>query len=157
MSVINGTELTLYVPNNDASATADTWIAVALSKSSSLSISGENPDISTKSSEGWTEVIGGQKSWSIDFESMVDLSLTAEASGTAQTNTGILTLWTYFSQRAKLKVAWGQGGNFWYGFAYITSLDQSAEVEQPVSFSGNLVGSGVLALGTSNPPTFAAP
>ena len=60
MSVINGTELTLYVPNNDASASAETWIAIALSKSSSLSISGENPDISTKSSAGWSEVIGGQ-------------------------------------------------------------------------------------------------
>ena len=88
---------------------------------------------------------------------MVDLSLTSEASGVDQTNTGILTLWTYFSQRAKLKVAWGQGGNFWYGFAYISSLDQSAEVEQPVSFSGNLVGSGVLDLGTSSPPNHVTP
>jgi predicted secreted protein len=149
MAVINGTSLTLYVSNNDSSADADTWLPVALSKSASLNISADLPDASNKDSNGWSEVIGGQKSWSIDFEALVDLSLTASNSGTDQTNMNILPLWTYFEQRAKIKVAWGKQDTYWYGFAFIASLEQSAEAEQTVSFSGSLTGSGSILYGTT--------
>ena len=156
MPAINGTSLTLYIANNDASADADTWLPIALSKSASLNISADLPDASNKDSSGWSEVIGGQKSWSIDFEALVDLSLTASASGVDQTNMNLLPLWTYFEQRARIKVAWGKDTNYWYGFAFIASLEQSAEAEQTVSFSGSLTGSGSILYGTtgSGVPTY---
>lgn len=153
MAAINGTELTLYIANNDVYASATTWIAVALSKSASLSISADLPDVSNKDSSGWSEIIGGQKSWSMDFEALVDLSLAAAAAGTVQTNMNILPLWTYFSQRAKLRVAWGKEDNYWYGDAFIASLEESAEAEQPVSFSGSLTGSGALIYGNQGSST----
>ena len=158
MPAINGTELTLYIANNDASAEADTWIAVALSKSASLSISADLPDASNKDSSGWSEIIAGQKSWTMDFEALLDLTLTASAAGVDQTNMNLLPLWTYFSQRAKLKVAWGKEGNYWYGYAYIASLEESAEAEQPVSFSGSLTGTGALVygnVGATGIPTYS--
>ena len=151
MSAINGTSLTLYIPSHAADATGVniTWIPIGLSKSASLSISADTPDISTKDSSGWSEVIAGMKSWSMDFESLLDLTDDASANG-------LLPLWTYFSTRAKIKVAWGKAGVYWYGDAYLSSLDESAESEQPVSFSGSLTGSGALTLGTSGtePPTY---
>jgi TP901-1 family phage major tail protein len=145
MAAINGTDLTLFIPQ-DGSA----WIPIGLSKSCSLSISADTPDISTKDSSGWSEVIAGMKSFTMDFEALVSLTDDASANG-------LLPLWTYFSTRTKIKVAWGKEGTYWYGDAYISSLEESAEAEQPVSFSGSLTGTGALTYGNqgeSGTPTY---
>jgi predicted secreted protein len=158
MPAINGTELTLYIANNDASQTATTWIAIALSKSASLSISADLPDASNKDSSGWSEVIAGQKSWTMDFEALLDLSLASSVYPADQTNMNLLPLWTYFSQRSKIKVAWGKDDSYWYGDAFISSLEESAEAEQPVSFSGSLTGTGALVygnVGATGIPTYS--
>ena len=140
MAVINGTDLTIYIPtedvDNDSSTT--TWEPIALARSATINLSLDTPDASTKDSSGWAEVIGGQKSWTADFEGLVDFSL----QGTAQPN--VHQLWLYFTGRSKIKIAFGQDAYQWYGDAYITSLEQSAEAEQPVTFSGSLQGTSVL-------------
>lgn len=135
MAKINGTDLTLYIPDQTASPSA--WVAVACSKSASLSLSIDTPDASNKDSSGWAEVIGGQKSWSIDFEGLTDLDLDADAQNVKQ-------LWTHFAARTKIKVAFGIAGYWWGGSGFISSLEQSAEMEQTVSFSGNITGTGTL-------------
>ena len=139
MAAINGTSLTLYVPQGAAGS--ETWVAVGLSKSDSLSISADTPDISTKDSSAWTEVMAGMKSFSIDFESLLDLGDDASANG-------FVPLYTYFTTQATIRVAFGKEATYWYGNAIISSLEQSAEAEQPVSFSGSLTGTGALTYGT---------
>lgn len=140
MPVINGTDLTIYIPTEDTTtdSSTTTWTAVALAKSASLSLSLDTPDASTKDSSGWAEVIAGQKSWSMSFEGLVDYSLT-DASGA-----NVDGLYTYYVNRSKIKVAFGQDGYFWHGDGFINSLEQSAEMESPVSFSGGITGSGAL-------------
>tara|TARA_R110002020_G_scaffold195451_3_gene396453 strand:- start:1726 stop:2163 length:438 start_codon:yes stop_codon:yes gene_type:complete len=141
MAAINGTSLTLYIPQTVGGTTS--WVAVGLSKSASLSISADTPDISTKDSSAWTEVMAGMKSFSIDFEALLDLGNDASANG-------FVPLYTYFTAQATIKVAFGKDGGYWYGDAIISSLEQSAEAEQPVSFSGSLTGTGALTYNSGN-------
>jgi|TARA_R110000803_G_scaffold134379_1_gene201458 predicted secreted protein len=151
MAAINGTELTLYIPSVKVGGTTPTWIAIGLSKSASISLAAEMGDVSTKDSSGWSESLSLMKSWTVDFEALVDLDVTSADPNTA---INILPLWDYFKNGDKLKIAWGKGGSYWYGDAFITSLEESAEAEQPVSFSGSLQGTSVLALGSTTPPTY---
>jgi predicted secreted protein len=142
MAAINGTSLTLYIPQGAVGS--EVWVPIGLAKSASLSISADTPDISTKDSNAWTEVMAGIRSFSMDFEAL--LSLEADASAN-----GFVPLYTYFSARTTLKVAFGKDGGFWYGDAILSSLEQSAEAEQPVSYSGSLTGSGALVYSTLTP------
>jgi predicted secreted protein len=142
MAAINGTSLTLYIPQGAVGS--EVWIPIGLAKSASLSISSDTPDISTKDSSAWTEVMAGMKSFSMDFDAL--LSLTDDASAN-----GFVPLYSYFTDRTTVKVAFGKDGSFWYGDAIISSLEQSAEAEQPVSFSGSLTGTGALTYSTASP------
>ena len=142
MAAINGTSLTLYIPQGAVGS--EVWIPIGLAKSASLSISSDTPDISTKDSSAWTEVMAGMKSFNMDFDAL--LSLTDDASAN-----GFVPLYSYFTNRTTVKVAFGKDGSFWYGDAIISSLEQSAEAEQPVSFSGSLTGTGALTYSTASP------
>jgi len=142
MAAINGTSLTLYIPQGAVGS--EVWIPIGLAKSASLSISADTPDISTKDSSAWTEVMAGIKSFNMDFDAL--LSLTDDASAN-----GFVPLYSYFTNRTTVKVAFGKDGSFWYGDAIISSLEQSAEAEQPVSFSGSLIGTGALTYSTATP------
>ena len=141
MSVINGTDVRLYVPSagtatDDASTT---WIAVGSAKSGTLSISADTPDSSTKDSSGWLEVIAGQKSWTMDFDGLVDFTGTIAAG-----DPNITPLFTYMNDRTQIKVAFGKDGYFMYGNGFISSLEETADMEQPVSLSGSIAGTGAL-------------
>jgi len=142
MAAINGTSLTLYIPQGAVGS--EVWIPIGLAKSASLSISADTPDISTKDSSAWTEVMAGIKSFSMDFDAL--LSLTDDASAN-----GFVPLYSYFTDRTTIKVAFGKDGSFWYGDAIISSLEQSAEAEQPVSYSGSLTGTGALTYSVVTP------
>jgi predicted secreted protein len=152
MAAINGTDLTLFIPQIDASALPTAaWIPIGLAKSASLNISTDTPDISTKDSSAWTEVMAGMKSFTIDFEALVDLTTNTDASAN-----NLKPLYDYFTNGRTIKVAFGKSGTYWYGDCIIASLEASAEAEQPVSYSGSLTGTGVLTYGTdsANPPTY---
>jgi len=142
MAAINGTSLTLYIPQGAVGS--EVWIPIGLAKSASLSISADTPDISTKDSSAWTEVMAGIKSFSMSFDAL--LSLTDDASAN-----GFVPLYSYFTDRTTIKVAFGKDGSFWYGDAIISSLEQSAEAEQPVSYSGSLTGTGALTYSVVTP------
>lgn len=142
MAAINGTSLTLYIPQGAVGS--EVWIPIGLAKSASLSISADTPDISTKDSSAWTEVMAGIKSFSMSFDAL--LSLTDDASAN-----GFVPLYSYFTDRTTIKVAFGKNGSFWYGDAIIASLEQSADAEQPVSFSGSLTGTGALTYSIVTP------
>ena len=152
MSVINGTDLTVYVPTEatDADDASTVWTAVALAKTGSLSISADLPDASTKDSSGWAESIAGQRSWTMSTDGLVDFSLT-DASGA-----NIDGLWDYFTNRSKIKVALGQDNYYFYGDSFIESLELSSEMESPVTFSASFKGTGALNLDSDSIVTDAS-
>lgn len=141
MAKINGTDLTIYIPGDANDNSATVWYPIALAKSASLSISLDTPDASNKDSLGWAESIAGQKSWSMDFDGLVDFSLTDASGGNFD------GLFDFYINRTKIKCAFGKDLNYWYGDCFISGLDMSADMENPVTYSGSLTGTGALTQG----------
>ena len=125
---INGTAGVLYVQSQ----------AVAHVTETDLSISMATRDISDKSSAGYEEVAEGQLSW--------------EATGTAYLNpTSSLTgddLSDFIMARTKISISVGKtatsGDPYWNGQGYITSWDISYGLEESVSYSFTIKGTGAL-------------
>jgi Predicted secreted protein len=124
MARINGTDLVLTVATN----------AVAHTTSASLNIEMATIDVSSKDSSGNQEVIGGQKSSTIDFEGLTDF-----ASG----GYGFEDLFDLLDNRTE--VAWilgVSGGANWSGQGYITSLTLDAPMEDATTYSGSITITG---------------
>ena len=120
MARINGTDLVLSVAGN----------ALAHTTSASLSLEMATIDISSKDDSGNQNVIGGQKTSSIDFEGLTDFS----ASGY-----GIDDLFDLLDNRTE--VAWTlgvSGGANFTGQGFITSLSVDAPMEDATTYSGSI-------------------
>tara|TARA_S200002703_G_scaffold141778_1_gene133809 strand:+ start:108 stop:503 length:396 start_codon:yes stop_codon:yes gene_type:complete len=120
MARINGTDLILTVATN----------AVAHTTSASLNIEMATIDVSSKDDSGNQNVIGGQKSSTIDFEGLTDF---------ASSGYGIDDLFDLLDNRTE--VAWilgiSGGANF-SGQGFITSLTLDAPMEDASTFSGSI-------------------
>ena len=64
-----GKDFLLYI--NIGTASSPTWKAVGGQRSSNLSRSAEEIDVSNKTSGGWSAVKAGQRTWNIDLDSLV--------------------------------------------------------------------------------------
>jgi len=127
MARINGTNLILTVATN----------AIAHTTSASLSIEMATIDVSSKDSSGNQEVIGGQKSSTIDFEGLTDF---------ASNGYGIDDLFSLLDNRTEVAWVLGvdsdddatvDGANF-SGVGYITSLSVDAPMEDATTYSGTI-------------------
>lgn len=131
MAKINGTDLLVYV-----GATA-----IAHSTSATLTIDQDLPDATTKGSGGFADHINGLKSWSIDFDGLVDYSASY----------GAEELFDNLKNGNNVTVKFATltaGDSAWTGTASVSNLTMSAEMEAPVSFSGTFVGKGTLTKST---------
>jgi predicted secreted protein len=132
MPKFNGTDLLIYVglPPNNA--------LIAHSTSFVLTIDADLPDATTKDNSGWADHIAGTKNWSIDFEGLVDYSASY----------GVEELFNNLKNRDKVTImfiiptALGANFDYYYGVASCSNLTQTADMEQPVSYSGTLTGDG---------------
>lgn len=120
MARINGTDLVLKVETN----------AVAHTTSASLSIEMATIDVSSKDSSGNQEVIGGQKSSTIDFEGLTDF---------ASSGYGIDDLFDLLDNRTEIDWILGidNGANF-NGKGFITSLSLDSPMEDATTYSGTI-------------------
>lgn len=66
-----GKDFLLYISIVPSGDTAPVWQLVGGQRSSNLSRSAEEIDVSNKTSGGWNSVKAGQRSWSIDLDSLV--------------------------------------------------------------------------------------
>lgn len=138
--VINGTSLVVLIGTE----------VIAHATSCSLSVSSDLPDATTKDSGGWTDHIAGVKSWSLTTDGLA----TVEGTGTKYT---VGDLFTALSGRTTLTVKFTTvtgatpvvGDLYWSGSAFVESLDMTADMESPVTFSAAFTGLGVLTQGTS--------
>lgn len=147
MAVQNGTNLRLFV--NTGTGTAD---AIAYATSCTIDFTGEERDTLTKDSTGgWREFEIGQLSGTISVEALFAENPPSDVSATRQ---DFYNLWTIFKNKTKVFFLVSQttsasrnatedsGKTKIQGFARITALSLSGEVEQNSTFSATLAIDG---------------
>ena len=126
-SVFNGTNLLLSVEGDVLGHTT----------SCSLSLSNDLPEATTKDSNGFQEVIAGVISGELSFDDLVDYSDTANA----------IELADYLLARTQITCVFGTavtGDAIFTAEGYLSSVEQSAEMESPVSYSGSITLTGAI-------------
>lgn len=138
--VFNGTSLVVLVGTE----------VVAHATSCSLSISADLPDSTTKQSGGWADHIAGLRSWSLTTDGLA----TVEPTGT---NYVVGDLFSALNGRGTVTVKFTTvagstpvvGDLIWSGSAFVESLDITADMESPVTYSASFTGTGVLTQATN--------
>ena len=123
----NGTNLLLKVEGTTVGHTT----------SCTLSISHDLPEATTKDSAGWVEVISGARSGEISFDGLVDYSDDANA----------IELVDYVIARTMVTCVFGtvaSGDAIYTAEGYISSIEQTADMESPVSYSGSITLTGAI-------------
>ena len=138
--IFNGTQLVVLVGTE----------VIAHATSCSLSVSADLPDATTKQSGGWAAEIAGLRSWSLTTDGLA----TVEPTGTDYIVGDIFTaLNGRTSVTVKFTTANGStviaGDLVWSGSAFVESLDITADMESPVTYSASFTGTGVLTQSTN--------
>lgn len=139
--VFNGTNLVVLVGSE----------VIAHATSCSLSVSADLPDATTKQSGGWAEEIAGLRSWSLTTDGLA----TVEPTGTDYVVGDIFSaLNGRTSVTVKFTTANGStpitGDLIWSGSAFVESLDITADMESPVTYSASFTGTGQLTQATNS-------
>ena len=146
-SVFNGTSLVVLIGTE----------VIAFATSCSLSIAIDTPDASTKQSLGWADEIGGQKSWSLTTDglatvvpgSVATYISTTELSNLAIARTAVTVKFTTVNNDTVGGVTPVTGDTIYSGSAFIESVDMTADMENPVTYSVSFKGTGVLTIATN--------
>jgi len=131
-SIFNGTNLLLKI-----AADGDTPATVGHTTSCTISFSADMADVTTKDSDGYTEIIPGTRSGEISFDGLVDY--TDSMSGAS--------LGDFLLTRAKVDFSFGTvatGDKLYTGEGYLTSLEISAEAENAATYSGSVQITGAI-------------
>ena len=137
MAVFNGTNLLLKVAQDGSSP-----VTIGHTTSASMSLSLDTPEATTKDSSGYSEFIAGVRSGEISFEGLVNHGATNasdEMSDFLLNRTEID--WTFSTGTT--------GDEIYSGGGFISSLEISAEMESPVSYSGTITITGAIAQSTN--------
>jgi len=146
-SVFNGTSLVVLIGTE----------VIAFATSCSLSIAIDTPDASTKQSLGWADEIGGQKSWSLTTDGLATVVpgatatyiSTSELTALAVARTAVSVKFTTVDNSTLNGVTPVTGDSIWSGSAFIESVDITADMENPVTYSVSFKGTGALTQGTN--------
>jgi len=134
-SIMNSTDVVIQI-----STDGSTYDIVGRATSASLSVSMETRDITTKDSAGWQENLEGLKNWSLSGDGLVTYSISGEYETPDE-------LFTILSNRTAIDVKFGSmtSGEIDYsGKAFLVSYEQEAGVEESVTYSFSLTGTGTL-------------
>jgi len=144
--VFNGTSLVVLIGSE----------VVAYATSCSLSIAIDAPDASTKQSLGWADEIGGQRSWSLTTDGLATVSPTTtvanyvslpELTTLALLRQPVTVMFTTVDNSTVGGVTPVTDDAKWTGSAFIESVDMTADMESPVTYSVSFKGTGVLTQG----------
>jgi len=133
--ILNATLFGLYIDTGSGS------YKVAHSTNTSIQINAEMMGATTKDSNGWDESLPGKKSWTASGDFFYD-----QSTGLLY---GIGNVWTALTAGTKVtclfKLSNQVDGDIQYsGYAYIESIDISAGVEDNMSYSVSLKGTGAI-------------
>lgn len=135
--VFNGTNLILKFHSTDGSEAA-----IGHSTSASLSLSADLPDATTKDSSGYNEVIAGTRTGEISFEGLIaydDSNNVIEAADYLLARTKIF--WEFGTEET--------GDAVYSGAGFLNSVEMSAEMESPASYSGSITVTGSISKATN--------
>ena len=109
--------------------------AIGHSTSSTLSLSADLPDATTKDSSGYNEVIAGTRTGEISFEGLVAYD---DANNAIEARDYLL---------ARTKIFWEfgtseTGDDVYSGSGFLNAVEMSAEMESPVTYSGSITVTG---------------
>ena len=146
-SVFNGTSLVVLIGTE----------VIAYATSCSLSLNIDTPDASTKQSLGWADEIGGQKSWSLTTDglatvipgSVATYVSTTELNNLAIARAAVTVKFTTVDNSTVGGVTPVSGDTIYSGSAFIESVDLTADMENPVTYSVSFKGTGPLTIGTN--------
>ena len=129
---VNGTDFILQIDSGGG------YLTLGTSTSCSVSMSLETRDTSSKSSDGWAESLYGQRSWTMDVEALLTFNVA-----------NVMHLFDVYKNRTVCTVKFIQastvtGDAFYSGTALLTSLSADAPMEDSMTYSASLQGSGVL-------------
>ena len=128
MATFNGTKLGVYVGGTLIAAATDC----------SLSLATETIDISTKDSAAWRELLPGMRSGSMSVSGLIDYT---------NANYDVPVLLAVFTSRAALTLVFSNevtGDKKYTATGYITSLEQSAGLEDTATYSASFELSGTI-------------
>lgn len=113
------------------------------STSCSLSLSVDTPEATTKDSGGFQDLIAGVKSGEISFEGLVAYDAVTGSVQIGDISDELL---------AGTQVTWEfstdvSGDDRYSGFGIISSIEITADMESPVSYSGTIVTTGTITQG----------
>ena len=131
-SVFNGSNLLLKIET----------VTLGHTTSCSMSLSNDLPEATTKDSNGFQEVIAGVISGEISFEGLVDYSDTSNA----------IQIADFLLARTQITCVFGTaetGDSVYTAEGFLSSLEQSAEMESPVSYSGSITLTGAITKSTN--------
>lgn len=146
-SVFNGTSLVVLIGTE----------VIGFATSCSLSLAIDAPDASTKQSLGWADEIGGQRSWSLTTDGLATVVpgtvatyvTTAELNALAIARTAVTVKFTTVDNSTVGGVTPVSGDVIYSGSAFIESVDMTADMENPVTYSVSFKGTGVLTIATN--------
>ena len=146
-SVFNGTSLVVLIGTE----------VIGYATSCSLSLAIDAPDASTKQSLGWADEIGGQRSWSLTTDGLATVIpgtvatyiSTTELANLAIARTPVQVKFTTVDNSTVGGVTPVVGDTYYSGSAFIESVDMTADMENPVTYSVSFKGTGVLTVGTT--------
>ena len=130
--VFNGTNLLLKVEGT----------VVGHTTSCTLSVNLDVADATTKDSSGWSEGIAGLKSGEISFDGLVDYS---DANNAEQ----LLDLLIARTQLTAIVGTSVSGDSIYTCDGFISSLEQTGEMEAAVTFSGTITITGAIVKSTN--------
>lgn len=130
--VFNGTDLLIKVIGDGG-----VLATIGHTTSCSMSLSHDLPEATTKDSNGYSEYISGVRGGEISFEGLVAYDDAANAEEIISYVTGRnLVNWSFGTAAS--------GDTIYTGDGFISSIEVSAEMESPVSFSGTITITGAI-------------
>ncbi len=146
-SVFNGTSLVVLIGSE----------VIGYATSCSLKLAIDTPDASTKQSLGWADEIGGQKSWSLTTDglatvvpgSVASYVSTTELNNLAIARAAVTVKFTTVDNSTVGGITPVTGDTIYSGSAFIESVDMTADMENPVTYSVSFKGTGPLTIGTN--------
>ena len=139
MAIFNGTDLILKV----SPASAGAAVKLMHSQNVSLSMNVDTIDISTKDSAGFRDLLGGQKSFSLSADGLMDFEAAAG-------DTDVQELFTQALARTAVTFVFGIDDASLYnmsGSGFITSIEVSGGTEDAPTYSVSIEGTGALTVG----------
>ena len=134
MAIFNGTDLILKVSPSSTNGTPDTPVKLMHSQNVSLSMNVDTIDISTKDSSGWRDLLGGQKSFSLSADGLMDFQAAAG-------DTDVSELFDQMFDRDEVSFVFSSDAGYTIsGKGYLTSLEISGGTEDAPTYSCTIEG-----------------